>query len=147
KIKLNNSISFRKIIVEKSQLSTLNYKTYSWILDKKPNAYQVIESISEKIPNTDQKVYNLSEIDEPTPPLVIQPIRSTGSAVVYLIFNQNVILTARTGVYLDSWNELQKEAVNQLKNREKGESGSILKDECMIEELILRDPNSTVPPS
>src|SRR5699024_8655589 len=29
----------------------------------------------------------------------------------------------------------------------KGESGSILKDEWMIEELILSDPNSTVPQS
>jgi|GEM_PF-1911929 len=147
KIKLNNAISFRKIIVEKSQLRRLNYKEYSWKLDKKPNAYPFIESIGVRIPNTDQKVYKLSEIDEPTTPVVIKPIRSTGSAGVYLIFNQNVILSARTGVYLNSWNELQTDALNRLKNREKGESGSILKDEWMIEELILSDPNSTVPPS
>lgn len=147
KIKLNNAFSFKEIMAEKSQLRNYKFREYSWKLDKKTNAYPFMQDIGLRTPKTDSNTYKLSDIDEPTSPTVIKPIQSTGSAGVYLIFDKNVILSAREGTYLNSWDELQADAINRLDNWEKGKSGSILKDEWMIEELVLSAPNSTIPPS
>ncbi len=134
-------------MAEKSQLRRLNYKEYSWKLDKKTKAYPFMKSIGLRIPKTDSHIYKFSEIKKPDNPIVIKPIQSTGSSGVYLFYNENVILSARDGKYLNSWEELQTDAINRLENKEKGISGSILKDEWMIEELVLSAPNSTLPPS
>jgi len=147
KISLKNAFSFNEIMAEKSQLRSLGYKEYSWKLDKKTNAYPFADSIGLRRPKTDSKVYKLSELQEPNEPVVIKPIQSTGSAGVYLIFNKDTILSAREGKYLNSWKDLQTDAIKRLDNWEKGTSGSILKDEWMIEELVLKDENSTLPPS
>lgn len=147
KLKLEKAMSFKEIMAEKSHLRRLGYKEYSWKLDKKPNAYPFADSIGLRRPHADPKVYKFSEIEEPKKPAVIKPIRSTGSMGVYLVFNKTTILSAREGIYLSSWEELQEDATKKLEDWKEGKNKQFTKDEWMIEELILKEPDSTLPPS
>ncbi|MFA1821444.1 CapA family protein [Virgibacillus oceani] len=147
KLKLSKAMSFKEIMAEKSQLSRLGFKEYSWKLDKKNRAYPFADSIGLRRPKAESNVYKFSEIEEPNKPVVIKPIRSTGSMGVYLVFNKTTILSAREGIYLNSWEELQADATKKLKDWKAGKITQFTKDEWMIEELILKEPDSTLPPS
>ena len=147
KLYINNAISFKEIMAEKSVMRRLGHKENAWKLDKKNKAYPFMESIGLRVPKSDPNIYKLSDLKEPSKPAVIKPTRSTGSAGVYLIFNKNTILSARSGKYFHSWDELQKDAFKRLKSWDKAKSGAVLKDEWMIEELILREKDSILPPS
>lgn len=147
KLKLNNVLSFRDIMTEQSALRRLGYREYSWKLDKKTDAYPFADSIGLRRPKSDSQIYKFSEIQKPNEPVVIKPVRSTGSMGVYLVFNNNTILSAREGIYLNSWSELQKDALKKLENWKSGKNNLLTKDEWMIEELVLHESDSTIPPS
>lgn len=146
-LKISNAMSFKEIVAEKSQLRRLGYKEYSWKLDEKTSVYPFADSIGLRRPKVDPRIYKFSEIKEPNGPVVIKPIQSTGSMGVYLVFNENAILSAREGVFLKSWDELQADANKKLENWKAGKNKLFTKDEWMIEELVLDAPNSTTPPS
>lgn len=106
-----------------------------------------MDEISVRRPKTDEKVYKFSELEKPQSPVVIKPIRSTGSLGVYLYFDEKNIFSARDGIYLSSWKEL-KEDVNKILDKWKsGQWTGFTKDEWMVEELILDEKESTTPPS
>ncbi|PYZ92548.1 hypothetical protein CR194_12830 [Salipaludibacillus keqinensis] len=147
RISLNKAMSFKEIIVEKSALRRLGYPEYSWKLDRKTKAYQFADEIGLRRPQTDPTVYKFSEIQQTDGPIVIKPIQSTGSMGVYLIFNKNTILSAREGTYLNSWAELEEDVLKKLDASKSGKSALLKKDEWMIEELVLRSPETTEPPA
>lgn len=147
KLYIDNAISFKEIMAEKSVMRRLGHKENAWKLDKKNKAYPFMKSIGLRVPKSDPEIYKLSDLKEPSKPVVIKPTRSTGSAGVYLIFNKDTILSAREGKYFNSWAELQNDAFKRLKDWDKATSGAVLKDEWMIEELILREKDSILPPS
>ncbi|SDO06606.1 CapA family protein [Alkalicoccus daliensis] len=147
KIPMTNSLSFRDIMVEKSAMRKLGYKEYSWQLDRKTKAYEFADTIGLRRPESDSQIYRFEEIKGKAGPIVIKPVQSTGSMGVYLIFNENRILSARGGHYLNSWGEIEAEMRPELEAVYQGNPrGALRKDEWIVEELILRAPDSTEPP-
>lgn len=146
-IPITNALSFHDIMVEKSAMRKLGYKEYSWQLDRKTKAYRFADSINLRRPASDSKIYRFEEIKGKEGPIVIKPVQSTGSMGVYLIFNKNKILSARGGYYLSSWTEVEAEMHPELEAVYGGNpKGALRKDEWIVEELILRAPDSTEPP-
>ncbi|MBU5594377.1 CapA family protein [Amphibacillus sp. MSJ-3] len=139
KVKVKKSFSFREIVVEKSTLRKSGFPEYSWQLDKKNQAYAFADRVNFRRPKTDPNIYKLEEIPKSDEPIVIKPLQSTGSMGVYLLFNQNKILSVREAIYLNSWEEMIEDAKSKL-----GKSNLLKKDEWMIEELILENKNSEI---
>ena len=108
KLKVEKAISFRNIMIENSAIRRLGCPEYAWLLDRKINAYKFADRIGLRRPKNNLKIYKLSEIEEKNEPVVIKPVHSTGSMGVYLVFNKNTILSAKEGIYLNSWSELMR---------------------------------------
>ena len=145
KINIKKAISFKDIIIENSEIRRLGCPYYAQKLDRKDIAYKFADAIGLRRPFSDLKIYKLHEIKEQEGPVVVKLIRSTGSMGVYLVFNKNLILSAREGTYLNSWEEL-KEDVRKKKEQDKyKEKKYFRRDEWMIEELIegLEGPDSS----
>jgi hypothetical protein len=147
KIPLINSLSFQDIMVERSAMRKLGHQDYAWELDRKTKAYQFADEIGLRRPEADDQIYTFEEIKGRKGPVVIKPVQSTGSTGVYLIFDDETILSAEHSHYLTSWNEIEAEMKEPLAAVHHGRPyGSLRKDEWIAEELILRDPASTAPP-
>ncbi len=147
KIRIPKALSFREIMVENSELRRIGCHELAWKLDKKNSAYQFADKIGLRRPIMDNRIYGFEEIQKPNGPAVIKPISSTGSMGVYLMFNENSILSAREGIYLNNWEELQKDARKKLEDGKSGKNPLLRKDRWMIEELVLSAVGSTVPPN
>lgn len=139
KTNIRRAISFRDIIVERSEVRRLGDYDIAKRLNKKDIAYKFADKIGLRRPVTDPKIYKFSEIEPQEGPIVIKPLNATGSMGVYLIFNKNKIFSAREGVFLNDWMELVndvKQKIDEDLNREKK---YFRRDQWIIEELIL-DP-------
>ena len=134
-------------MIENSELRHIGCSELAWKLDKKNSAYQFADKIGLRRPIMEDRIYRFDEIQKPNSPVVIKPISSTGSMGVYLIFNENSILSAREGIYLNNWEELQKDARKKLEDGKSGKNPLLRKDRWMIEELVLSAVGSTVPPN
>ncbi|EKD32359.1 MAG: hypothetical protein ACD_77C00116G0001 [uncultured bacterium] len=144
---MQKAVSFREIMVEKSELHRIGCSDLAWKLDNKKSAYQFADKIGLRRPVTDEKTYRFEEIKKPNGPVVIKPVNSTGSMGVYLMFNESSILSAREGIYLNSWDELQRDARKKLDDGKSGKNPLLRTDKWMIEELVLSATGSTVPPN
>ncbi len=150
KLKVEKAISFRNIMIENSAIRRLGCPEYAWLLDRKINAYKFADRIGLRRPKNNLKIYKLSEIEEKNEPVVIKPVHSTGSMGVYLVFNKNTILSAKEGIYLNSWSELMEDASRKLATGKAGKSPllkSLSRDEWMVEELIVGEDGDNTPAS
>ncbi|WP_440897982.1 CapA family protein [Amphibacillus sp. Q70] len=132
-----NIFSFREIVMQKSRLRKMGSPEYSWKLDNKVDAYKFADKVGFRRPKTDSNVYKLAQIPKVEEPIVLKPVRSTGSRGVYLVFNQNKILSVFDSRYLNSWEEMITDARSKL-----GKDNVIRSDRWMIEELILESKDS-----
>src|SRR5690606_20820657 len=114
KLKVEKAISFRDIMIENSSIRRLGCPEYAWLLDRKNNAYKFADRIGLRRPKNNLEIHRLSEIEEQNGPVVIKPVHSTGSMGVYLVFNKNTILSAKDGIYLNSWSEFMEDASRKL---------------------------------
>ena len=150
KLKVEKAISFRNIMIENSAIRRLGCPEYAWLLDRKINAYKFADRIGLRRPKNNLKIYKLSEIEEKNEPVVIKPVHSTGSMGVYLVFNKNTILSAKEGIYLNSWSELMEDASRKLAAGKAGKSPllkSLSRDKWMVEELIVGEDGDNTPAS
>ncbi|WP_059102762.1 CapA family protein [Shouchella shacheensis] len=148
KIPVTNSLSFQDIMVERSAMRKLGYRDYAWSIDRKTKAQIFADSIGLRRPKSDHTIYRFDEIKGTEGPIVVKPVHSTGSKGVYLIFNNDTILSAFNGKYLSNWGEIEAEMRGDLEAVKQGSSNKkqLLKDEWFVEELIMKSPNSTEPP-
>lgn len=146
-VSIRKAVSFREIMVEKSELHRIGCSDLAWKLDKKSSAYEFADRIGLRRPASDARFYRFEEIPRQSGPAVVKPVSSTGSMGVYLIFNENSILSAREGIYLTSWEDLQKDARKKLEDGRAGKNPLLRQDKWMVEELVLSAIGSTVPPS
>ncbi len=147
KIPFTNAFSFIDIMAEESAMRKLGYQNYSWELDRKTKAFRFADEINLRRPKTSSKIFTFDEVKDKEAPVVIKPVQSTGSRGVYLIFDDNVILSARSNKYLSSREEMVTEMHEPLEAVHHGyPTGQLQKDEWITEELILREKGSTAPP-
>ncbi|TMW72324.1 CapA family protein [Alteribacter natronophilus] len=147
KMTLPKAMSYKEIMIEQSSLKQMGFPEHSWKLNKKTRGYQFADQIGLRRPHTDSRTYKFEEIPEQTGPVVVKPTSSRGSMGVYLIYSPDKILSVRRGKWLDSWAELEQDVLKQLERDQKRARPYLLKDEWMIEELILGVEEDTQPPS
>ncbi|MTI95321.1 MAG: DUF362 domain-containing protein [Firmicutes bacterium] len=147
KVSLPTTISFRDIMVENSSIRRLGCPDYAWKLDKKNTAYKFADSIGLRRPTTDNNVYRLEDIQPQSGPVVLKPVKGTGSMGVYLIFTKDIIFSVRDGIWLKSWTEAINDAMKKWQQRKLGKNTLLTKDEWMLEELILKEKGATMPAS
>lgn len=147
-LKINRAISFRDILVERSEIRRLgrNYDIARKLNNKKI-AYMFADKIGLRRPATDPRIYKFNEIEPQAGPVVIKPLNATGSMGVYLIFNKNKIFSARDGVFLSDWDELVKDVTQKMHEDLKGDNKYFKRDQWMIEELILSPESDDIPAS
>lgn len=147
KLNVRKAISYRDILVEKSEIKRLGYPEYAWKLHHKRDGYKFADSINLKRPQTDPKTYKFSEIEPQKGPVVVKPTSSFGSMGVYLVYDENTIFSARRGKWLSSWRDLVIDLEHEQSRDKKRSRPYLRKDEWMIEELILGVDKQTIPPS
>lgn len=145
KLHFGKAASFRDIIVENAESRRLGNIDYGAKLDSKLKAYEFADRIGLKRPETHDRLYKFCEIPPQKGPVVIKPVASTGSMGVYLIFNENTILSAREGVYLTSWAEVVEDVKKKMEEDEKRVRKYFKKDQWIIEELVV-NPNCPTEP-
>jgi hypothetical protein len=148
KLNIKHAISFRDILVERSEIRRLgkNFDVAKRLNNKK-TAYMFADKIGLRRPATDPRIYKFNEIEPQAGPVVIKPLNATGSMGVYLIFNKNKIFSARDGVFLSDWDELVKDVTQKMHEDLKGDNKYFKRDQWMIEELILSPESDDIPAS
>jgi poly-gamma-glutamate capsule biosynthesis protein CapA/YwtB (metallophosphatase superfamily)/acylphosphatase len=148
RLNIRRAISFRDILVERSEIRRLG-RDYDIAkkLNNKKTAYMFADKIGLRRPVTDPQIYKFDEIEPQTGPVVIKPLNATGSMGVYLIFNKNKIFSARDGVFLSDWDELVKDVTQKMHEDLKGDNKYFKRDQWMIEELILSPESDDIPAS
>jgi len=145
KLNITNTISFQNIIVQNAEIKRLGNPYYAQLLDKKLIAYKFADKVNFRRPYTDPKIYKFSELEPQNGPVVIKPTSATGSMGVYLIYNENRILSARDGKFLSSWEELVNDVKAKMDEDKNRVRKYFRKDEWIIEELIVDPTNPECP--
>lgn len=146
-IKLARAVSFRDIMIENSEISRMGVPQYVWYLDRKDQAYRFADAIGLRRPRNDGTIYKFDEIPPQTGPIVVKPVQSTGSMGVFLVFDENTILSVREGIYLRSWEELISHAKKQMEDDKRRVNKYFRRDEWMLEELVVGDKEGKIPAS
>ncbi|QQK78495.1 CapA family protein [Salicibibacter cibi] len=139
KLNIHDAISFQNFIIQNAESKRLGNPYYAQMLDKKLPAYEFADKIGLRRPYTDPNVYKFSELKPQTGPVVVKPTSATGAMGVYLIYNENKILSVRDGKYLNSWDELVNDVQMEIERDKARVRKYFKKDAWMIEELII-DP-------
>lgn len=147
KTNIRRAISFRDIVVERSEVRRLGDYDIAKRLNKKDIAYKFADKIGLRRPVTGSKIYKFNEIEPQEGPIVIKPLNATGSMGVYLIFNKNKIYSAREGVFLRDWSELVNDVKQKIDEDLKGENKYFKRDQWLLEELILSSESDNIPGS
>ncbi|HEY4599684.1 MAG TPA: ATP-grasp fold amidoligase family protein [Cerasibacillus sp.] len=109
-----------------------------WLLDDKQKAYTFVEQLGIRTPWVADTTYKLEDL--PTREgVVIKPADGAGSRGVYLVKTIHDIVDLKRSKQLTSWDELLESMQKDL------HINWVDQDEWLMEELILEDPETTIP--
>lgn len=137
-----SALSFHAIMMEQSEAFKLGLFRPAWLLDSKTAAYGFVDKLGIRRPMSDRSISGLSEIT-PQFPIVIKPVRSTGSRGTYLVYSNESIVHARDSKKFSSWNDMLSHAASLMAP----DHPRRIPDRWMLEELILEDPIEQTPAS
>lgn len=109
-----------------------------WLLDDKQKAYKFVEQLGIQTPWVSDMTYKLEDIP-PREGIVIKPADGAGSRGVYLVKTIDHIVDLKRSKQLTSWTELLESMQKDL------HTNWVERDEWLMEELILEDPETAVP--
>ncbi|WP_317492664.1 ATP-grasp fold amidoligase family protein [Haloechinothrix sp. LS1_15] len=134
-LSLRSGLSFRALMVAQSEARRAGTFRAGWLLDNKTNAYAFVDELGVRRPKTDRAVHRIGEL-EPVSPVVIKPVRSTGSRGTYLVFGLDSIRHLRDGTEFSSWQQMLEHARELMSP---AATVNPLTDRWMVEEMILED--------
>ncbi|SNR74412.1 L-alanine-DL-glutamate epimerase [Haloechinothrix alba] len=130
---LPSGLSFRSLMLEQSEARRLGVFRPGWLLDNKAKAYAFVDEVGVRRPRCDRVARPFAAI-EPAAPMVIKPVRSTGSKGTYLVYSPDHIIHLRDGMELSSWDAMAEHAFRLMSHEHRP-----VPDRWMTEELILED--------
>jgi acylphosphatase len=143
-IAVNRGISFHDLMLQESEERRMGLPVRSWWLDQKLDAYRLADKLNVRYPNNDGKIHAFADIDKPSRPLVIKPVKSTGSRGVTLFYADDDIRIVRDNVHFTSWEDYREHVmVNLLRDPKTNPAG--IRDRWILEELVLEDAVNKVP--
>lgn len=144
---ISAAISFRDIIIENREKRFIGCPDYASILDQKDIAYKFADLIGVRRPATASATYKFKEIAPQEGPVVIKPVDSTGAMGVYLIFNKYKILSVRENLFLDRWQDLEKDVHCKIEGDRSRDRKYFRNDEWLIEEMVINRRKALLPPT
>lgn len=133
-LSLHSGLSFRATMLEQSEARRLGIFRPAWKLDNKRAAYEFIDALGVRRPKSDGKIRRIDTL-EPDSPLVIKPVRATGSRGVYISYSSDRVTHLRDQRELGSWEKMLAHA-GRLMSQERANP---VPDRWLVEELILED--------
>jgi L-alanine-DL-glutamate epimerase-like enolase superfamily enzyme len=133
-ISLPSGLSFRTIMLEQSEARQVRAFRPGWLLDNKTTAYAFVDLLGVTRPRSDRTVRRIADV-APEAPIIIKPVRATGSTGVHAVFALDRIVHLRNGKVLASWDEMLKHA-DWLMAEERTRP---VPDRWMVEELIFEN--------
>lgn len=141
RIAIPDAISFRRLMIERSEERRLGIDKTEWLLDNKVNAYQFCDALGVRRPSGGDRIYSSSELPAPRGPVVLKPVQSTGSRGVFLVSSTGDVTEVRTGGKVGDWSDL----VALIRSRQGLKVQGFRSDRWMMEELVLEDSRGGVP--
>ncbi|MBE0398960.1 ATP-grasp fold amidoligase family protein [Halomonas sp. AOP12-C2-37] len=143
KLSVKRALSFHTIMMQESEERRIGSPVLGWQLDEKTKAYNFADSIGLRRPDCNNQTYTFDEIEKPTKPMVLKPVKSTGARGVAFFYSDNDIVLLRDKKKFSSWEDFcgyTKKYV--LKNDENFQG---IRDKWMLEELILESKENKTP--
>ncbi|MBA0124301.1 hypothetical protein H0B56_01960 [Haloechinothrix sp. YIM 98757] len=135
-LSLPSGLSFRSLMLEQSEARRLGVFRPGWLLDNKAKAYAFVDEVGVRRPRCDRVARPFAAI-EPAGPIVIKPVRSTGSKGTYLVYAPDHIIHLRDGMELSSWDAMAEHARRLMSHERRP-----VPDRWMTEELVLEDSST-----
>ena len=140
---VNRAVSFHDLMMQESEERRIGLPVRSWWLDQKLDAYRLADKLNIRYPRNDGEVYAFADIEKPSSPLVIKPVKSTGSRGVTLFYADNDILIVRGLVHFTSWESYREHVMTRLLDDQAPPPK--IRDRWILEELVLEDTVNKVP--
>lgn len=137
-LSLQHVASFRGSLNQRMRKLQWQGMLPEWQLDDKKLAYQFVKSLGIRTPWVSDEVYSLETLPIKEG-VVIKPVDGAGSRGVYVVHSIDNIVDLKRGKQLNSWDELLEQMHKDLITH------WVEKDEWMLEELILEDPEKHIP--
>ncbi|WP_129665198.1 ATP-grasp fold amidoligase family protein [Phytoactinopolyspora endophytica] len=131
RLSIRRGLSFRTIMIQRSEARHAGVHDRGWLLDNKNAGYAFADAIGVRRPAAQLTPSTLDSI-EPRPPMVIKPTRSTGGRGVFLIQDEDHIIDVRSRQTLSSWGQLMDRARALMTNTTRR-----VGDRWITEELVL----------
>lgn len=140
RLSMKRSISFRTKVHEMSEARYLGgVLRPTWKLDIKNSAYEFVDAIGARRPESDKQRYSFAEAPKRFPG-VLKATRATGSRGCYLLFSEDHMVHIRDGRAFSSLDELAAHARKLMRSK-----SNPVHDNWMWEEMILEDSRARVP--
>ncbi|MGP9677081.1 ATP-grasp fold amidoligase family protein [Halomonas sp. AOP27-A1-41] len=143
KLSVKRALSFHTIMMQESEERRIGSPVLGWQLDEKTKAYNFADSIGLRRPDCNNQTYTFEEIEKPTKPMVLKPVKSTGSRGVAFFYSENDIVLLRDNKKFFSWEEFSEYTKKYVLKHEDNFQG--IRDKWMLEELILEDKERKTP--
>lgn len=138
---VRKALSFRSKLITMSEAKKVDALQPSWLLNTKNSAYGFVDRLGVRRPKTNREAYPLSAAPLQIPG-VIKALHSAGSRGTYLVFSSNRIVHVQDGQEFDSPEAFRAHAEYLMSGKARGRT---LRDQWMVEELILEDEEAGIP--
>lgn len=139
-IPLQQVSSFRSSLSMRMRQKQLHDSLPEFTLEDKVSAYQFIDQLNIKRPETIDGKYSIIDIPIKNN-IVIKPVDGAGARGVYLVHRFDHIVDVNRKREITSWEDLAESMMEDIK------TGRVSEDQWLIEELIFEDEESSVPAS
>lgn len=143
RLPVERALSFHTIMMQESEERRIGSPVLGWKLDEKTDAYKFADAIGLRRPDCNSRLYSFSEINKPSKPMVLKPVRSTGARGVTFFYSDDDIVLLRDKKKFSSWEEFSSYVNSDVLKNENNISG--IRDRWMLEELILEDVKNKIP--
>lgn len=138
KVSLHQAASFRGSLTARMRKLQLAGSLPEMVLDDKKIAYQFMQMLHIRVPEMDEHIYKLSEIDE-RENIVIKPVDGAGARGVYLVYQNDDIIDIREAKAVPNFAVLRRNMERDL------EAGRVEEDAWLVEELIAENYETRIP--
>ncbi|NDK30731.1 ATP-grasp fold amidoligase family protein [Nesterenkonia haasae] len=139
RLPVQKSLSFHYQMVEESESRKLGIVPPSWRLNRKTRAYQFVDRIEVRRPETTPEAIRFSTVPQRSPS-VIKAISGTGGRGTYLAFSDDRIRHVADGTELTSWGHFEDHARSLMESAHRR-----VPDRWIVEELILENRAEAIP--
>ncbi|WP_280770558.1 ATP-grasp fold amidoligase family protein [Salipaludibacillus daqingensis] len=128
--------SFKTSLAFRSTMRKNRHISYEQMLDTKSSAYEFVDELNIRRPETSSKTYGLDKVPFKEK-IVVKPVDSAGGRGVYIIYSEKKIQRVKDSTIFQGYDELKYRMGKDLSN------GLVKNDEWFMEELVIEHETET----